>query len=285
MRKALKLLGGLLVILIIVVICLVLFWLGPVVKKTVETVGPQALGTEVTVEKVLIKPLRGTVQIKGLYVGNPEGFANPSAVELQEFRVIVNLASLLTDTVVVKEILIDSPQFTYERKLKTDNIKELQKNIEAFTGPPSKEAPVEPAEEEAPEKPKEKKPGKKVIIERLAVLNGKVLAKISGLPTAPIPLPDIEKTDLGKEEGGTSYADAAKEIIASIYEAIIGAVANIGDVGEMATDAIKGAGDALKGTGDTLKGAGDSAKDAGEAVMDTAKDALKGIGGLFKKDE
>lgn len=272
MKNVLKLLLGIIVILLIAVVCLVLFWLGPVVKKSVETIGPKALGTDVTVEKVLIKPLRGTVQINGLFIGNPEGFKNPSAVELDEFRIIMDIKSLMTDTIIIKELLIDRPQFTYERKLKTDNIKELQKNVEKFAGEPSEE---KPEKEEKEEKPKKDKPAKKVIIERLAVLNGKVLAKISALPTAPIPLPDIEKTDIGKEDGGTSYAKAAGEVISAIYGAIVDAVAGIGGA----------AVDAGKAVGGAALDAGEAAKDAGEAVLDGAGDAVKSIGGLFKKDE
>ncbi|MCF7849443.1 MAG: hypothetical protein K9M45_11390, partial [Kiritimatiellales bacterium] len=161
MKKLFKIIGLLVVVLIVAIVCVALFWLGPVVKKAVETVGPQATGVAVTVEKVHIRPLRGLVTIDGLFVGNPEGFANPSAVELKEFKVAVNLRSLMGDTIIVKEILIDAPQFTYERKLSTDNIKEIQKNVEAFFGGAGKPA-EEPKPGEPAKEPKEKKPAKKV---------------------------------------------------------------------------------------------------------------------------
>ncbi|MDH3982372.1 MAG: AsmA family protein [Kiritimatiellaceae bacterium] len=282
MKKLLKIILGLLAVLVVALVCLVLFWLGPTVKKSVETVGPKALGTEVTIEKLRIHPLLGTVQLKGLHIGNPEGFTNPSAVALKEFKVIVSLRSLLTDTVVVKEILIDSPEFTYERKLKTDNIKVLQKNIEAYTAKEeASEAELEQQieQEKAEGEQPTDKPAKKIVIERLALINGKVNAKISALPTAPIPLPDIEKTDIGKDDGGTSWAEAGKEISTTIYDAIFGAVSSVGGI----------AGDALKGAGgsavDAGKAAGDTVKDAGSAVIDSASDAVKNIGGLFKKKE
>ncbi len=265
MKKLLKILGATVAIVIIAIICLVLFWLGPTVKKTAETIGPKAIGAPLTIEKLSIFPLRGTVQLRGLFVGNPEGFSTESAVELQQFKVDVSIGSLLTDTIIVREILIEKPVFTYERKLKTDNIAAIQNNIAAFT---AKEEEAAPAEEPTEEKKPSDKPSKKVIIERLVVKDGLVKAKISALPTAPIPIPDIEKTDIGKKEGGASWSDAIREIISTLYEAITGVVGNIG---EAATDAVKDAGGALK--------------DAGDATLETATDTIKNIGGLFKKEE
>jgi hypothetical protein len=270
MKKLFKILGGLVVLVLIAVVCLVLFWLGPTIRKTVETVGPKAIGAPLTMEKLHIYPLRGIVQLEGLFVGNPEGFATESAVELKQFKVDVSIRSLLTDTIVVKEILLDAPVFTYERKLKTDNIAAIQKNIEAFVGEREAPSPETPAEEEKPDEEQEapKKPAKKVIIERLTVKDALVRAKISALPTAPISIPDIEKTDIGKADGGTSWSAAAKEIGSTLYDAILGAVSNIGDA-----------------AGDALKDAGNAAMDAGGAAVDTAKETMKNIGGLFKKKE
>jgi len=264
MKKLLKVIVGIVVILFLVVTGLVLFLLGPTVEKAVETIGPKAIGAELTLEKLRIDPLRGTVQLKGLFIGNPPGFASDSAVKLKQFRIDVALGSLLTDTIVVKQILIDAPEFTYERTLKTDNIQAIQKNIAAYT---AREETLE--EEPAAEEAAAKKPaGKKVIIEHLLVKDGRVNVKIYGFPTAPIPLPDVEKTDIGKQEGGTTWAAAGQEIVAVIYDAISGAVASMGTV-----------------SGDALKDAGGITTEAGKILGGTAGDALKGIGGLFKKKE
>jgi hypothetical protein len=278
MKKVLIITGSLLVILIMVAVCLVLFWLGPVVEKTIERIAPKAAGVAVDIEKLYIYPLRGIVELNGLFVGNPEGFANESAVELKSFRINLDLSSLFTDTIIVREILIESPVFTYERQLKTDNIKEIQKNVAAYAAEREQEAEADkakdPAEADKAKDPAEagesgeELPAKKVIIEKLLVRDGKIKAKISALPTTPIPLRDIEKTDIGKEKGGTSWSNAGKEVISVIYDAILGAVSNVGSM----------AGDALKSTGDAAVG-------AGESVIETTADAVKSFGGLFKKDE
>jgi hypothetical protein len=81
--------------------------------------------------------------------------------------------------------------------------------------------------------------GQKVIIAHLLVQNGMVKAKISALPSAPIPLPKIEMADLGKETGGTSIGDALSEIGGTFYDSIIGSVSSVTG---FAGDALKGAG-------------------------------------------
>ena len=88
----------------------------------------------IELQSVRVSPFTGLVHLKGLVVGNPEGFHTESAAQIGEFKVQVSLPSLLTDKIVIKEILIDGPQITYERSLRSDNFAALQKNVEAFVG-------------------------------------------------------------------------------------------------------------------------------------------------------
>ena len=264
MKKLLKngsgLLAGFAITLVTIIALFLFFWLGPTVKKTVERIGPQALGTEVTVGNIRIDPLRGTIHIQNLYIGNPEGFTNPSAIELKSCKVVIDLQSLRTDTIVIKEIRIENPEFTYERKLQTDNFKELQKNVEAYTAK-NAGGETQGEKEKGADGASSETAAKKVIIERLIVIDGKVNAKISALPTAPIPLPGIEKTDIGKDDGGASWGEAGKEVLSVIYGSILEAVTNIGGM-----------------TGDVIKSAGNSVTDAGSSFLER-------IGQLFKKKE
>ena len=77
-----------------------------------------------------VEPLKGIVEISNLRVGNPQGFANKHLVELQQFTLSLDPDSMLTDTLLIKEIKIESPSVTYERKIMTDNIKAFQETIE-----------------------------------------------------------------------------------------------------------------------------------------------------------
>ncbi|HSR88667.1 MAG TPA: hypothetical protein VLL07_06905, partial [Pontiella sp.] len=102
-------------------------------------------------------------------------------------------------------------------------------------------------------------------IDHLLVQDGLVKAKISALPSTPIPLPDIEMKDMGKAEGGISPRQAVYGIGTVFYDAIIGSVS--GATG-LAGDALKGAGSMTLGTLDNVTGllAGKSPPTAGHEV-------------------
>jgi uncharacterized protein involved in outer membrane biogenesis len=212
-------------------------------------VGPEEI-TLLAFDLLSVEPLKGIAGISNLRVGNPQGFANEHLVMLQQFTLSLNPDTLLTDTLLIKEIKIDKPSVAYERKITTDNIKVFQAMIKgAFA---RREETLNKAMEDHDVEAAE---GEKVIIEHLLVEHGTVKAKISALPTASIPLPTIEMVDVGKEEGGASLGEASGEIFGAFYDAIIGVVANTTGI---AGDALKSAGaltvDALGNLTDSLGG-------------------------------
>ena len=277
MKKILAIIG----IVVVVLVVVVMVFLGSIIKGAIEQVGPQVTGVPITVEKVKVNPLTGLVHVKALVIGNPEGFKTPSAMELGEFKLKISMASLFTDTVLIKQVLIDAPEITYEKSLKSSNLAEIQKNL----------TPEETGEDVAGEEAadEEKGPSKKVIIEDFQLTNAKVNVTITALggKKMTIPLPAIQKKDIGKESEGASPADVAKEMLGSIREAVVKAVKNSADfAGDLAGDAVNKAGDLA---GDAAGAATDAVKDVGGAATDAAKgatDALKkGIGGLFGGDD
>ena len=275
MKVLKKVLIGIGILLVVLVVVVSLF-LGPIIKTSVETLGPQVAGVEMTLEKAGVNLLTGNVKLKGLIIGNPEGFKTPSLMELGQFVVDLDMGSLFTDTIVVKQIHIDGPQITYERGLKASNLSALQKNL----------APDEKAEDKEPEEKvaKEKKaPAKKVVIEDFLFENGKVHISITlaGGKKLTVPLATIHLEDIGKESDGASITEVINEVFGAITKSVGQAVATSADfAGDLAGDA----GEALKG------GAGaatDTAKDAAGAATDAAKGAAESLkklgGGLFGK--
>jgi uncharacterized protein involved in outer membrane biogenesis len=273
MKKILSIVG----IVVLVLIVVVLLFLGSIVKTGIEKVGPKIAGVPINVEKVVINPLGGVVNVKGLIIGNPEGFKTDSAMDLGEFKLDIAMGSLFSDTIVIKQILVDAPEITYERGLKTSNLGTLLDTLKA----------EEKQEEETvvEETPKEKAVGKKVIIEDFQLNDAKIHATFTAMGgrKMQIPLGSIQMTDIGKESGGTSVIDATTEVltkvVASVGTAASGALSGAGD---LAGDTLKGAGDL---TGDTLKGAGDAVKGTTDAAKDATDALKKGIGGLFGKEE
>jgi hypothetical protein len=234
------------------VLLLVVWWrIDWIVKSAVESVGSSATGSEVTLKEVDISLTSGQASMNGLTVGNPQGFATDSAIRLGGIKVVLDTASLTSDTIVVKEVLIDGPEVTYELGTGGSNIGAIQTNVDRFAGgdaaKPSEKAPA--AEEGG---------GKKIIIEKLTIQQGRVevAATFLGNNKLGAPLPSITLTDIGKESGGATPG----EIAAKILDAITGGVTDV--VGTLGLDKLaKGAGVVIDEAGKVLEGAGQGIKD------------------------
>jgi len=239
------------VVLLLVVV--LMLSLGQIIKAGVNTAGPRLAKVPVHLNSVVVNPLTGMVRIKGLVVGNPEGFNTPSAMELNDFKLNIKMSSLFSKAIVIEEILIDAPQITYEKSLKSSNLSTLQANLAP------KDAAAPKTEPSPDAKPAEKKAAKKVIIEDCQLNGAKVHVTITALggKKMTLPLPDIHMKDIGKDSGGANPAEVISEVFDSISKAVIGAVSSAGDalknVGGAASDAAKGATDAAKGAADSIK--------------------------------
>ena len=95
------------VLIVLVVLVLLLLWqLDRVAATATRTVGSAITGTKVDVESISIRPLAGSVKIKGFTVGNAEGFHNPTAIKVGNLHVAINTSSVLTDKIVVDHLEI-----------------------------------------------------------------------------------------------------------------------------------------------------------------------------------
>lgn len=252
-RKILMWLLILLVVALVAVIIFLRFFIGITAKTAIEAVAPKITGTSVKVDSIGISVLTGAGTIKGFVMGNPEGYKTTESISVGKVHVQVDIMSLLTDTIVIKDITVEEPHITYEMGLGKSNIGKIQDNIAAFAGPKK--------EEPKPEAPKPEKPagkGKKVIIEHFLLKDGKIALSATILQgnEMVIPLPSVEKRDIGKG-GDMSPAQVFNEIFGSLSDAIEGAV---------------------RGAGDLIKSGANAVGEAGKGVLDAGK---KGIKGLF----
>lgn len=262
MKKLLKIAAIAVPVLIIVVLLVIFSSLNRIVKAGVETMGPKVTGTGVTLDKVGISPFSGQGALGGLRIANPEGFNTPNAFELGQVSVSIDPRSLRSDTIVIREILIDAPEITFEGDLSGSNISRIRKNIESFSG----KRPAAEQAEPAPEKPA--KAGKKVQIKRFALKNGKVqlAATLVKGEAVTVPLPDIELTDIGKDSSGTTLAEAVNQVFPAIYKAITEAV--------MSSDKL------LKESVEALE---DTAKGIRETAEEEASKVLEGVKGILDR--
>jgi len=253
MKKLLiRILIALAVIVILAVLAVGLF-LDGAIKKGVETIGPQIAKVDIKLDSVNLSLLSGSAKIKGLIVGNPEGYKTPNAISVGSTRVSVSSGSLLSDKIVVKSIRVESPEITFEGGFGGNNLSKILDNVNATVG--GSDQPVA----------KESKPAKKLQVDDFLITGAKVKVSLKGTGgfAAPVPIPDIHFTNLGQGPDGITPADLAKMVIAKVTG-----------------DAVKAAAGAVTDIG---KGALDTATGAGKSATETVEKTTKGITDLFKK--
>jgi hypothetical protein len=210
--------------------------LGTAVTSAVNTIAPQVTGTKVTLGSALISPFNGTGSLNELYVGNPEGFSDGKAFSCGKVHVNARIRSVLSDTIVIEEIIIQAPEFVYETKFTSSNIGKILDNVNKFTGETA------PATQDTSTK--------KIEIKRF-VLEGAVVSVSAAGMTMPVPVPRMEITDIGTAKGGVLPAEAAaevlKRVLASVSQAAVTAIAKDPvKFGKDAEDAVKKLGSGLK---------------------------------------
>lgn len=197
--------------------------LNAIVKAGIETIGPQILGTPVSLDDVDISLLGegGSLQgtLTGLRIQNPPGFHTPHAVFLPKIRIRVNRDSILTNTVTIQEIVIDRPDVSLEEALQgKSNLATLHQRIKEYSQDGTSEpATPPPSPAESPETET------KVHIQRVLIREGQIHVSVKGLQgqSLNLPLPDIQLQNIGKEGGGISFQQAAARLFEAIYQDVI----------------------------------------------------------------
>jgi uncharacterized protein involved in outer membrane biogenesis len=239
MKKILKISSLIVLILVIGLYFGLTYFMGSIVKAGVTSFGPKLTQTKVELAGATISPLTGSGTLTGFVVGNPAGWSEANAFSLGKVHVDVEPFSIFGDHIVINEIIIDGPEFLYETRFVSSNIKDLLKNIEEFTGKDTATKDGKPI---------------KFVVKKFRLTNGK--AKLGVGPAAiPVPLLPISIDDLGVKEGGITPDQLATAVMRSILTDIVGATAKaalqVGSTtGAAAADA---AGDAVKKTGEGIK--------------------------------
>ncbi len=234
------------VVIVVMVIAAVFVFinLNSIVKKGVETVGPQLTKVDVRLGAAKLSPMNGNGELSKLFVGNPEGFKTPSAIEVENVKVAVKLGSVLSDTIEIDEVNIQAPVITFEGGLGGNNLSQILKNLE---GSPDDVKPT-------PEGKPASEGGKKFFVKDVVINGGMINVNITGLTekTITIPLPPIHLQNIGSENSGVTAAQLCKQIlkpmIASAMDAAVKAIAKSGtDLKNLNSEDAKKTIDGLKG--------------------------------------
>jgi len=212
MKRIVLSIFGILIVLIIVAVMVAALNLDRIVKKSVEAYGPQITKVPITLDAVHIGLLTGSASVKGLVVGNPPGYKMPQAISIGEASVGVNPLSILSDKIIVRSIVVKSPEITFEGGLSGNNLSTIKNNMNstAQTGGPTVTNSVG--------KPK---PAKKLEVDDFLITGAKVngtLKLFSGgeVPVPNLTLPDIHLTNLGTGPDGITAADLSRRVMDAI---------------------------------------------------------------------
>ncbi|MGH7229692.1 MAG: hypothetical protein ACREIH_10840 [Nitrospiraceae bacterium] len=213
MKLLAKLLLALLLVLLLLVGVLHL-WLGSLIKRGVEQVGPRITQTSVTLREVDIALLSGRAKLEDLTVGNPTGFQAPSAFRLRNATIRLDWMSVPSDILVIEEIVIDGPEITFEGTPASSNLGTIRDNAKAFASADSSEKAPSPKSE-----PKQVF-GKKVRIKRFSLTNARanLWLRAGGVETKAqgLTLQDIRLENIGNESSGASVQEVIAIVLTSL---------------------------------------------------------------------
>ena len=264
MKRVISIGGGLLV-LVAIAVFFVYSSLDTIITRAIEKYGSEISQTKVTLKETKISPTDGKGALRGFRMTNPANFKTDSSVEFDEISMVLDIKTVTEDTIVVKDITISGPRITYEHSSGGSNIDVIKKNIDSYLGTGSSE------------KKSSEGSGKKLIVEKLSILNGKanVSAAILQGKTMSVDLPNIVLKDIGKSKGGATPGEVASKVMAALQKNINGSVKhlNLDQAKEMVGAVVSGAKDMLEkstsGAKDMLE------KGATKDLIENSKDLIE----------
>lgn len=251
MKKLILRTALVLVVLVVLAIVGIGLSLNTAIKKGVETLGPQITKVDIQLAGVNLSLFSGSGSVKGLVIGNPEGYKTPHAISVGSTSLSVSPGSLLSDKIVVKSIRVEAPEITFEVGPGGSNLQKIQANLKSSLGSGASSA--------TPPADGEKKPAKKLQVDEVVITGGKVTlgASVLGGKVTEAALPELQLKDLGTGPDGITAAELGQRVLSLVMEG------------------------AIKVGGDELVKAG---KDAlNKTANDAAGKATKALGDLFNK--
>ncbi|MEQ8524399.1 hypothetical protein [Gracilimonas sp.] len=199
-NKGFKIFGGILAVIVAGFLVLTLS-LDGIIKSGIEENGSRLLQTQVKVNNVNISPFNGSGSIEGFTVANPDKFSDKNAISIQEASIRIDLGSLLSDEIIVRDITVKSPQLYFEQQGFGANLKTLNDNM-SLSSKSSSET--------------------RLIIEHLLIENGQVTVStdIDRERTATAAIESFELNGIGKD-GSNTVQQSVQQVIKPLIERAI----------------------------------------------------------------
>lgn len=156
-----------------------------IVKNNIEESASALLKTEVKVSDVDLSIFSGKGEIEGFAVINPKGFSEQVAIGFEQINLEVKLSSLLSDTVIVEQLIVQNPSVRLEQKENKVNLKELNNNISSAS-----------SKDES---------SKKLVINYFLMEEGRatISSEVDEIDGTEATISRLELTDIGKNSSNT----------------------------------------------------------------------------------
>ena len=215
------------VVLVVAATIVIGVFLGNIVKKGVERVGPQITRVSIKLDAVHLSLWTGSASVSGLIVGNPEGYQTPQAISAGTIAVEVKTLSVFSDKIVLRSLRMESPEITFEGGLGGNNLSKIMDNVNAAAHTAAQtDSPVSTNTTTTAQA----KPSKKLEVDDILITGAKVhisLTNLDGKETT-LSLPPIHLTDLGQNEDGITATELTRSVLDAVVTTTIKAVAKAG---------------------------------------------------------
>lgn len=185
----------------------------PGIRCSVEICGSGLLGAPVALDEADVSLFAHSGELRGLHVGNPEGFVGPLAADLGTVRLDLAPESFSGPVVAVRSLEIDAPALTYERRASGAS------NLDVLLSNALESARTEQAARAVRALEGDEPGGGQFLRIDVLVVRGATLALGPG--AAPLPLPDLRLEGIGhgRSEGGVVPAEAVATVLGALARA------------------------------------------------------------------
>jgi len=189
-----------------------------IVKNLIIDQGIQALGQQVSIEKIDTSILGSSIKISNIEIKNLDGFKNKNIIQIKNINANFVLTSLFKDTIVIKDINVDGATLYYEVLI---NNKEVKDNVSSFKpalkNPSGASAKEIEASKELESKNQSKKKNKEFLINQLTINNSKINASSEFLDiNKDITLNKMSFNNVGTAEKSTKFKEVLQMVFANV---------------------------------------------------------------------
>ena len=253
MKKMVKFLCRLIawiIALVLIALVALLIFIDPIIKGVVENFGPEIAGVRFELESISVSLFRGRVEIKNLYMYNPEGFNSEYAVKLGDVAMETEVMSWIGKKKgIIREIRLRDVTVNYETpfpNVTDSNIQAILDNVKSAAGQPEQQP--EPAQQEQPEQQPEPAPQEQPVesaaepvpaddgqrrfqLDKLIIENVQLAVVVKNKPEIRIPitvtLPDMGP--VGTDEKGLTGTEIAFALASQIVRGLTNSVIQSSD--------------------------------------------------------